>query len=174
MKICVGKVVRTKGLKGELIIYYFTHKLLCETGELVFFENIVDESVSGPFKVEKMVYYKTVNEQKFYILKLAEINFIDEAKKFKSCHLIKECNKLPENVYLKSDIIDADVILKDENKLIGKVINLLYVKPYYKILLVKTSEEEIFIPFIKEVIHKVDVQQKQIIVNKIDGITDNL
>jgi len=118
-------------------------------------------------------YYKTVDERRLYILKLAEINFIDEAEKLKSCHLVKEYDSLPENVYLKSDIVNAEVVLKNENKTIGRVIDLINVKPYYKILLVK-KEEEIFIPFIKEVIYKIDTTQKQIVVNKIDGITDNL
>lgn len=173
MKVCIGKVVRTKGLKGELIIYYFTQKLFCVRDDNVFFEKIVDETIIGPFKVEKVFYYKTVDERRLYILKLAEINFIDEAEKLKSCHLVKEYDSLPENVYLKSDIVNAEVVLKDENKTIGRVINLINVKPYYKILLVK-KEEEIFIPFIKEVIYKIDTTQKQIVVNKIDGITDNL
>jgi len=173
VKVSVGKVVRTKGIKGELIVYFFTEKLYCENSDIVFFENINGDTLCSS-KIEKIFYYKTVNEKKLYVMKLAEINSIEEAKKLKSCHIVKEYESLPENVYIKSDIIGADVVLKDDNKIIGKSVNVMDVKPDYKILIVKKENEEIFIPFIKEVVYKVDTINKQIVVNKIDGITDNL
>ena len=174
MKLSVGKVVRTKGIDGELIIYFFTEKLCCKESDFVFFENFANTSTLQHFKIEKVYYYKTVNETKLYVIKLAEINSVEEAKKLKNCYIVKEYECLPENIYIKSELIGVDVILKDDNKMIGQSVSLVDVKPGYKLLIVKKDKEEIFIPFIKEVIYKIDIRNKQIIVNKIDGITDNL
>lgn len=173
MKVSVGKVVRTKGIKGELIIYFFTQKLCCNESDIVFFENFNTDTF-GPYKIEKISYYKTVNETKLYVIKLDMIDCIEDAKKLKNWYIVKEYERLPENVYIKSDIIGIDVILKENNKIIGKSVSLVDVKPGYKILIVRKDKEDIFIPFIKEVIHKIDIFNKQIIVNKIDGVTDNL
>lgn len=172
MEVYIGKVVRTKGLKGEVIVHFFSPRLVCNKNELLLFENPELNKRLGPYQVEEIVYYKFYKSKEVFILKLKGINSITEAEVLQGCYIVQDRVSLPENLFLNRDIMYSKVILKENNFVIGKVIDIIKVKNDYKLLLVKTKQkEEIFVPFIKSVIDRVDVENKKIYVNKIDGIT---
>jgi len=168
----IGKVFRTKGIKGEILTYFYSDKLIPKEGEFLFFERFGDKI--GPFKITKNFFYKFYREKKIFILKLESIDSSDETEKLKSTFIVKEFEVLPEGIFLKKDLLNSQVWVEKENRLIGKVVNVINVKAGYNLLMVKSkkSKEECFIPFIKEVISNVDVKNKKIFVNCIDGIVD--
>lgn len=172
MEIYIGRVLRTKGLKGELIVYFFSEKLICKQDDFLFFENPVLNKKLGPYQVENVISYKFKKGKKIFILKLKEINHIDQAETLRSCYIGCDITALPENFYLNKDLLYSKVVLKDSNIILGKIVDIITANENYKLLLVRTKRrEEIFIPFIRPVIDKVDVENKKVIVNRIDGIT---
>lgn len=176
MEVYIGKVKDTKGLKGELLIFFLTKSLYCQQGDDLFFENLQRNIKLGPYKVESVKKYKIKEQREFYLLKLNEINTIDQALLLKNCYIVKQYDVLPENVFLRSDLIRCRIIVENSTNCIGVVEDIVNVKPDYKLLLVKKlgSKEEIFIPFIKTVISKIDVKNKLIIVRQIDGIVTEI
>ncbi|MCX7910961.1 MAG: ribosome maturation factor RimM [Endomicrobia bacterium] len=172
MEVYIGKVLRTKGLKGHLIINFFITQHGCEKNEILFFEKF--NTSYGPYSIESLNFYKSKKGKELYILKLKEINSIEEGSLLKGCFIVKNFENLPEFIFLKKDIIDCKVILHDKNLIIGKVIDIIKIKSNYSGLLVltKKNREEIIIPFIKEVILKVDTQNKQIFVDSLEGVLE--
>lgn len=171
MEIIIGKVLRTKNLDGSLVIYLFSDKLLCQKDDILFFEKQFQKF--GPYNVTNNQFYKFYNNQKIYILKLKEIDSFEKAKSLRSAYIIKNYDFLPENIFIKNDLIKSKVVIKDSNKIIGEIVDAIRVKNNYYLLLVKSFHKgEIFIPFIKEIIHSVNVSEKFVYVNLIDGVTD--
>lgn len=171
MEVCIGKVVRTRGLRGELIIYFLITKHDCKKGDLLFFDN--KSNVFGPYEVEYLNFYKSLKEKSLHVLKLKEINSIEEGSLLKGCFIIKNFEHIPDSIFFKADIIGSKIVLKDKNLIIGKVRDIIRVKEDYNILLVKTrKKEEIFIPFTKEVVFKVDPQRKRIFVDSLEGVLE--
>ncbi|MCS7150826.1 MAG: ribosome maturation factor RimM [Endomicrobia bacterium] len=172
MEVCIGKVLKTKGLEGEVLAYFFSPKLVCNEGTQLFFENRFSGKIIGPYTVEKIVYYKTYKDKVVYILKFVGENNINKVENLKSCYIIQEVESLPDNFFLNKDLMYSEIVVKEQNVNLGKVVDIIKVKEDYRILLVRTTyKEEIMIPFIRPVIYKVDVANKRIFVNNIDGIT---
>ncbi len=169
MEVCIGRVLRTKGLKGHIVVYFFVDKLKCEVGDILYLER--QNNRFGPYKVESLSLYKLSEDKKYYTLKFLEVNSIDEASLLKNFFLIKQLNTLPEDVYVKSDLLNSQVIFAN-GKEIGKVIDIIRVKTNYTLLLVSnaSTKEEFLVPFIKQVITKVDILNKKIILSEIDSI----
>lgn len=169
MEVCIGKVIRTKGLKGHIVVYFFIDRLRPSEGDILFFEK--QNHKFGPYQVELINQYKVIEEdKKYYLLKLKEINSIEEALLIKSYFLIKQIDELPENIYLREDLLESKVFILDGKEL-GQVRDIIRVKKDYILLIVETlTKEEIFIPFIKEIVNRVDKLNKVILLNKVDGV----
>jgi 16S rRNA processing protein RimM len=172
VEVYIGKVFRTKGIKGEILTYFYSDKLIPKEGEFLFFERFGDKI--GPFKIVKNIFYKFYKNREIFILKLESIDSLDEAEKLKSTFIVKEFEVLPEGIFLKKDLLNSQVWVEKQNRFIGRVVDVINVKAGYNLLMVKSkkSKEEFFIPFIKEVISNVDIENKKIFVNLIDGIVD--
>lgn len=174
MEVYIGKVLDIRGLKGELIIYFFTKKLRCDKNDNLFFENLSKNfTKSGPYKVEYLKEYKIKTKLELFILKLFEVDKREKSELLNKCYIIKQYDVLPENVFLKGDLLQCDVVVENSNLYLGKVSSILDVSPEYRLLIVKkaNSADEIFIPFIKEIISKVDTKNKIITTKQIDGVT---
>ncbi len=169
MEISIGKVLRTKGLDGSLIVNFFSDKLVCRSGDILFFEKQTNKY--GPYNVVENKFY---NDKKVYILNLKEITSLKEAEILKSAYIIKDYKFLPKNIFIKEDLINSKVVVKNYNNVLGRIIDVIRLKDNYYLLLVKqfNNKEEFYIPFIKEVVSFVDIVQKIVYLNSIDGITD--
>lgn len=171
MEVCIGKVLKTKGLKGELVVYFSISKHNSKRGDFLFFDN--KNEIIGPYRIEYLNFYKISKERSLYILKLEEINSIEDSYKLKGCFIIKDFDVLPTSIFYKKDIIGCNVILKNKNLNIGEVVDIIEVKENYRLLLVSMkNKEEIFIPFTKEFIYKIDVSEKIIFVDSTEEILE--
>lgn len=172
MEISVGKVLRTKGLDGSLVVTFFSNKILCNSGDILFFEKL--STKYGPYHVVKNEFYKFYSDKKVYILNLKEISSLKEAEVLKSAYIIKNYKFLPENIFIKGDLINSQVVVKNYNNVLGRIVDVIRVKDNYYLLSIKpfNTYEELYIPFIKEIVSFVDLAQKVVYVNSVDGITD--
>lgn len=175
MEVYIGKVLDVKGLKGELIVSFFTKKLRCDKDDKLFFENLAKNLLkTGPYKVEYLKEYKVKTKSQLYILKIFDVNTREQSELLNKCYIIKQYDVLPENVFLKSEILQCDVFVENSNLYLGKVDTIIDVSTDYKLLIVKKENNEIFIPFIKEIISKVDTKNKIITTKYVDGVTVNI
>ena len=155
--VYVGKIVSTHGIKGELKV-----KSDFEKKELVFKPN-------NRIIIDKQEYIiRTYRYHKIYdMITINNFDNINDVLCFvgKSVYVSRDSLKLKEEEYLLSDLVGLDVvfndtvygIVKDYSRDINPLLSVEFEKNYY-------------IPINDVYIKKVDLKNKRIIVNNIEGI----
>lgn len=154
--IYIGKIVNTHGIKGEVrIISNFKYK------ENVFKKN--NNLYIGKNK-EKQIINNYRKHKNFDQIIFYNINDINEVLKYKG-----------ESVYINKDEIKIDGILNEDlidinvygnKKLIGKITNIVD-NGAHEILVIN---DKILIPYVEEFIKKIDIENKIIEINVIEGL----
>ena len=155
--VYVGKIVNTHGIRGELrILSYFEKK------ELVFKVNnkiIIDseEHIIRTYRRHKV----------FDMVTLDDFNNINQVLEFvgKNVYVSRDSLKLKNSEYLLSDLVGLSVvfrdrvygIVKDYSNDLNPLIKIKYNKDYY-------------IPINDYYIKSVDVKNKRIVVENIEGL----
>ena len=161
----VGQIVNTNGLKGLLKINPFTD-------DITRFERLKTILVEHKkelleFEIESVRYQK-----KQVLLKLKGIDTIEEAEKYREDYLKINRNKeekLPEDTYYIVDLIGLD-IYTENGELLGKLDDI-FSTGSNDVYVVKNSEgKQILLPAISDVIKNIDLKQKKIVVNLIEGL----
>ena len=160
--IKIGKIINTFGIKGELKLDVYT--------------DFIDER----FKKDTTVYVgedkiafvmKNFKIHKDYLLiQFKDNEDINLVEKYKNMYVYKskdDIKPLKEGEYYFSDLINLDVYVNEE--LIGKVIKVESgIRSNY--LRINTNDQEKLVPFLPAFIEKVDLQNKRIVVKKIEGL----
>jgi len=161
----IGQIVNTNGLKGNL-------KVKPLTDDITRFEDLESVYIQKgkeliEFNIQDVKYIKNM-----VILKLEGIDNIDEAEKYKNFYIkINRENavELEDDSYFIVDIIGCEVYT-DSNQLLGKVIDV-FSTGSNDVYTVKNSEgKEILLPAIEDVIKDVDIQNKKITVELMEGL----
>lgn len=119
---------------------------------------------------------KNIEEVKYVknmvLLKLEGIDNIEEAEKYRNMYIKidkEDIGDIPEDSYLVVDMLKCNVYT-EENELLGKMVDVLSTGSN-DVYVVRTAEgKEILLPAIKDVIKEIDIQNKKIIVNLMDGL----
>ena len=161
----VGQIVNTNGLKGLLKINPFTDDITrFERLKTIFIEH---KKELLEFEIESVRYQK-----KQVLLKLKGIDTIEEAEKYREDYLKINRNKeekLPEDTYYIVDLIRLDIYTED-GELLGKLDDV-FSTGSNDVYVVKNSEgKQILLPAISDVIKNIDLEQKKIVVNLIEGL----
>ncbi len=166
--ITVGQISKPYGLRGEVRVIPYTDfpDRFLTTKRLFIRQNTLF--------LEKLVERASIKDNRI-ILKLAGINTPEEASKFRGALLQvppDEVRALPEGSYYYFQIVGLPVYTLD-GKLIGKVDEILNTGSN-DVYLVKDpkSGKEILLPAIKEVIKKVDLKERCIVVNLLPGLLE--
>lgn len=166
--ITVGKITKNQGNKGELRLTPFTD-------DLKRFELLDEVILVSPDNTEKIK--KAVEDiwlhKKFVILKLAGIDDIGDALKFRNYKVkIQQEELLPlaENEFYVDELIDSTVILSNGKEL-GKVINVVDTGGT-DILIIEGPDKEFMIPMSKQYIKKIDLEEKKVYIDPVQGILD--
>lgn len=157
--ICVGEIINTHGLKGEVkVTSYFKHKQ--EVFKKGFFVYVGE-------KKEKLK-IKTYRTHKNYdLLSFENHETINEVLALKGEFIYINREELEKELFLNEDLIGYDVVYEDE--VIGAVANLFNNKAQ-DILIVKSEEKKYLIPCVDEMFKKVDKSKKRIVLIKMDGM----
>lgn len=162
----IGQIINTHGIKGELKVYPLTNDV-----------NRFDKLKSAylgtdkiPVNITGVKYHKEI-----VILRLKEFNDINEVIKFKSQYIyVDEENKvvLPEDNYFISDLIGCRVIDTESNPL-GIIKDVLqgYSNDVY-VVLDDSNKKEYLLPAVKEFIKQVDIKDKLVVVDPIEGMIE--
>ena len=161
----IGQIVNTFGIKGELKINPFTDDInrLDELKSMF----VVKNKELIPYEIETVRYHKNM-----VILKLKGINSMNEAEKLKGLYIKidrKYAKKLPKGTYFIADLIGLEVY--DENSNLLGSIDDIYNTGANDIYVVKNNlGKQILLPGIPQVIKKVDLENKKIVVHLLNGL----
>lgn len=160
--ITVGRIIGTHGLKGTLKIKSFTDFAdeRYKKGNTLFIEH---EDKLIPITIEGFRTHKGID-----LVDVEEYRDINQVEKFKGSHvLIKESdrNTLEKDAFYFNELIGLEVYQEDY---IGVVIDVREL-PQGELLVVETSDKTVLIPFQKEFVVNVDIKEKRIDVDLLDG-----
>ena len=153
--ICVGKIVNTFGIKGELkVISDFEYK------DRVFIKGF--NIYVGEYKYKEVIESHRVHKNNDLIL-FTGYTDINEVLKYKGYNIYIDKNdlKLNDGEYLLNDLIGFNVY--DNGDYLGEVI--LYERNVSNILLKVKGDKEFYIPYINEYIKEIDIDNKKIMTN---------
>ncbi|MFV9509890.1 ribosome maturation factor RimM [Tepidibacillus sp. LV47] len=167
--IKVGKIVNTFGIKGELKVYLhtdFPEQRFQEDNQL--YVGKEENPAEYRFTVEKARPYKNI-----YLLKFKEFDNINQVEKFRGYYLWitkDQQGNLEEGEYYYHQIIGCIVVTTDGEE-IGKVTEIL--RPGANDVWVvrgKRSKKEFYIPYIDDIVKDVDVINKKIVIEIMEGL----
>ncbi len=163
--IAIGKVSKPIGTRGEV-------KILPLTQDKQRFVNLTavrlgNDSANAEFK--KIIGVRIDNKQ--VVITFNGVETIEEAEKIKDQYLfVKEEDivKLQNGTYFLDDIVGCEVVT-EEQIVVGKVTDL-FSLPMNDLWIVKKGMKEILIPAVKAIIRQVDIKNKRITINALDGL----
>ena len=162
----VGKIVGTHGVKGFV-------KIKPLTDDMKRFDKLKTIYIS---KGKELIEFHII-ERKYLnnmlALKLKGIDDISEAEKYKNLYIKidrKDAVKLPKDSYFIVDLIGLEV-LTEEGEVLGEVEDI-YPTGSNDIYVVKDkiTGKQILLPALKEVIKKIDIENKKVIVKLMEGL----
>ena len=159
----VAKILKAFGLRGELKIkIYFSPPSYFKNYNSVF---INDEELGFiEFKIEK---FKILFDN-FALIKFEKLDNRNDAEKLRGKEIFIYQDMLPpknKGEYYVFELLGLNVYYNE--KKIGFIKDIL-TKNEYTIFKIKTENDEIFIPFNKHFIEKIDLENKVCILKKID------
>lgn len=166
--ICIGKIARSVGLKGEFKVFYLTDfpERFSVLKEIFLFDEIKDQFYRSK-EVLKIV--KCSLKSKFAVIKVEGIESIEQADSLKNMLvMIPENNRmdLPDDKFYYYELVNSEVFNRGD--LIGKVEKIVNYGSG-DLLSIKSNNEEILIPLRNEFIKNIDVDNKRIDADLIDG-----
>lgn len=165
--ICIGKIVNTFGIKGELKIKSYSdfdaqryHK-----GNTVY---IRKDGRNLPFTVASFRTHKG-----FSMVSFKDHQDINLVEQYKDCdiYIDKESRaKLPEGEFYRSDLIGLAVFDEKDEK-IGFVRDVEETSGANNNLRIVMDDEcEVLVPYVKAFIRNVDLENGRIIINRVEGL----
>ncbi len=162
--VLIGKIINTHGIKGEVKIFPYTDDI----NNFSYLKTIyLDENLTDKYEIIKNRVSKNV-----IISKLKNVDDMNEAEKLKDRYIYVKrdsLQQLEEGTYYINDILGFCVKTID-NEILG-TLNYVFNSGANDVYEVKTKNDKfIYLPAIKDVIKKVDIDKKEIIVKLMDGL----
>lgn len=157
--IYIGTIVNTHGIKGEIRILSDA-----EYKEYIFIPN--NHLYIGDSKMMKTIH--TYRKHKIYdMVTLEGLYDINDVLCFKGENVYIKRDEISFPSFLKQDLIGMDVISNDYK---GKVTTILNSKAHS--ILVVEDKHRYLIPYVDELIEKIDFEQKKIYIKEMKGLFD--
>ena len=161
----IGQIVNTNGLKGVVKVNPFTDDI--SKFEELKYVYIQLKSELKKVKIEQVRYNKNQ-----VLLKLEGIDSIEEAEKYRNFYLKTEKESqedLGEDTYYIVDLIGIDVY-SDKNEYLGKIEDVFPTGSNDVYVVKDNLGKQILIPAIADVVKKVDLNNRKMIINLIPGL----
>jgi len=158
-------VVSTQGNKGEVNILPLT-----DSNDR--FKNLVTVFLRNNNSQTTLNIEKIRIKENTVILKLKDIESIEEAKIIVGSFLEverKNAVKLPKDTYFIFEIIGLEVYTEN-NIFLGKVENVISTGSNDVYIVKGKDKNELFIPAIRKVVKNVNLENKRITINMVDGL----
>ena len=161
----IGQIVNTNGLKGVVKVNPFTDDI--SKFEELKYVYIQLKNELKKVKIEQVRYNKNQ-----VLLKLEGIDSIEEAEKYRNFYLKTEKESqedLGEDTYYIVDLIGLDVYTA-KNEYLGKIEDVFPTGSNDVYVIKREENTDLLIPAIKDVVKKVDIKNKKMIINLIPGL----
>ena len=162
--LSIGQIINTHGLRGEVKVYPLTD-------DISRFEKLKEAYVE---ENEGLVKYK-VESIKFLrstvAVKLKGIDSEEAANKLRGSYIKvdrKSAVKLPKDSYFICDLIGLEVY-DEKGLLIGTVKDVLQTGSN-DVYVIQSSGKDILIPALKDIVKKIDLENKKILVEMPEGL----
>ena len=169
MRLKVGKIVNTHSLKGEVKVISST-----DFEEQRFKKGSKLLITRGNQLIREVVVQSYRNHKNFLLVKFEGIDSVEEAEKLKNLQIkidSDEVGELEENEFYFHEIIGCEVF--DENrKLLGEIIEILTPGANDVWVIKGQNGKEILIPYIEDVVKKIDIENKKIDIEVMEGLID--
>jgi len=159
----IGNIANIHGIKGEIKVYPYTDD----------FDNFLKykEIYVGENKEKYIVKSSRLNKN-MVLFMLEGINTPEEAESLKTLDIFideKDLKKLEEGTYYVKDLIGLEVIDILNNKSIGKITDVIKyaANDVYE---VENDKDKFYIPAIKDVVKNVDILNKKVYVELMEGL----
>lgn len=163
----VGTMVNTHGIKGEVRVIATTDFAgeRFQKGNELFIDN----------NEKKAVKIATVrNHKQFILLSFDGMQNINDVEKYKGMDLLvsdADLQELEDGEFYYKDIIGAEVYTEDE-QLIGSVKEIFETGANDVWVIKRSGKEDLLIPMIDDVIKEVNVENKKITIDLLEGLDD--
>ncbi len=159
--IYIGEIVNTHGLKGEVrILSDFKYKdLVFKKGFVLYVGRFKDELKINTYRVHKA----------YDMVTFDGINSIDEVIIYKGDKVYINKEDIQVDDYFHEDIIGLNAFVDD--KPIGVVEYILENKAH-EILVIVNGDNKHMVPYINDFIKNIDIKNKRIDINSIEGLID--
>lgn len=165
--VSLGVVKDSFGLDGTLKIFSTTNmsKKRYAEGAIVFLVNPLDGN-----REEKKV-LKHRHSEPFDFVKLDGINNPEDAKALKGYEIqvIKDRNDLEKDTYFYSDLRGCQIV-DDKGNVLGVVKEVEEFPAQLTLRVKRNGKPDFFVPFIKQFIKSVDIENKRIVIEIIEGL----
>lgn len=167
--VSVGKIINFHGIKGEAKVGYSKNQQdFFVSLETVYLKN---DGEYLPLKILSAKPHKNM-----MIVKFEGINSINEILPYKGSLLFVEDTVIRENLeedeFLIDELVGLEVFDNEDGKKLGFVIGVSN-NGASDLISVKTNSKKIcLIPFVKAIVPIVDIQNKKIIINNIEGLLE--
>jgi 16S rRNA processing protein RimM len=167
MQVVVGRLGRPHGVKGEINV-----EVLTDEPEKRFLKGI-KLTLQNQNK-ELTVASARVHTKKLLVT-FEEISDRNLAEDLKGCYLVVELDnsEIPQagDAFYEDQLIGLTAVSQNE-EVLGEVIEVIY-RTAQDLLVIKTLDNrEILVPFVDEIVPKVDLTQKRIVLNPPKGLFD--
>ena len=171
--LIVGLITSCHGINGQLKV-----KSLTDFEERFLKPGMrwLQKENEPPSQIKLISGFKQPGKESF-IIKLKGINTRNLAEQLKEFKILVKANNLPklkkEEFHLLELInLQVKTFEKDKLKIIGKVINLENEKNNLLVIELFKNHKEVFIPFVKEIVPKVDIKNNFLIINPPNGLLE--
>ena len=155
-----GTILKPVGLRGEVRVFsdsdFLKERLI---------KGQIFKTEKGDLTIQTATLGSNVHKVKF-----KELSSIEDAEKYRQMDLMLETldsSLLDEDEYYFVDLIGCDVYFDDQ--CIGQVLEVMDMSAH-PVLRIKTESETFLIPFIEAFVPEIDVKNKRIKVNLIEGM----
>ena len=165
--VSIGKILNFHGVKGEAKVGY--SKSQKDFMELVVEVFILKDNEYIPYTVKSVKF-----NNKFAIMKFDGIDTVNQIIELKNCLIFVDEDNirelLEEDEFLIDELVGMKIIA--DNKQVGVVIGVSN-NGANDLLSVKSNTGKIcLVPFVKDIVPEVDIQNKTIIINNIKGLIE--
>jgi 16S rRNA processing protein RimM len=164
----VGKIVNTQGIKGELKLISstdFKEERFQPGNKLLIVNGNTNEILEVTVKSHRV-------HKNFDIVQFEEFNNINQVEKFKGCTVKvheSQLSELDEDDYYFHEIIGCKVISSQGEEL--GIIKEILTPGANDVWVVKSSKgKEILIPYIEDVVKEIDIKNKIIKIDVLEGL----
>lgn len=167
--VSVGKILNFHGIKGEAKVGFSQNRQ-------VFFMSLDKVFIKAGHEYKEFKILSAKPNKKFLIVKFDGINSIDELLEYKGCLLFVKEETIRENLeedeFLIDELVGMGVFDKETGESLGFVIGVSN-NGATDLLSVKTNTKHIcLVPFVKAIVPDVDIKNKKIIINNIEGLLE--